>query len=237
MGIYVFTARFLYEQLCRDATRTDSQHDFGKNIIPSIIDDYNVFAFPFRDENHKSDAYWRDVGTLDSYYEANMDLVSIDPQLNMYDEAWPVRTHQMNLPPPKFVFGSAENHDGRQGMALDSMVCQGSIISGGRVERSVLGNLVRVNSYAQVEDSILFDGVNIGRYARVKNAIIDKGVHIPPGVEIGYDLEADRARNFTVTDKGVVVIAKADGIENIAPEHMPERRPHIFGLTRRGAVK
>jgi glucose-1-phosphate adenylyltransferase len=237
MGIYVFNARFLYEQLCRDATRSDSQHDFGKNIIPSIIDEHKVFAFPFRDENHKSDAYWRDVGTLDSYYEANMDLVSIDPQLNMYDQEWPVRTHQMNLPPPKFVFGSVENHDGRQGMALDSMVCQGSIISGGRVERSVLGNLVRVNSYAQVEDSILFDGVNIGRYARVKNAIIDKGVHIPPGVEIGYDLEADRARNFTVTEKGVVVIAKADGVENIAPQHMPERRPHIFGLTKRGAWK
>jgi glucose-1-phosphate adenylyltransferase len=238
MGIYVFNARFLYEQLCRDATRRDSQHDFGRNIIPSIIEKHKVYAFPFRDENHKSDAYWRDVGTLEAYFAANMDLVSIDPQLNLYDEAWPVRTHQRNLPPPKFVFGSGQGgDDGRQGLALDSMLCQGCIVSGGKVERSVLGNQVRVNSYAHVEDSILFDGVQIGRYARVRNAIIDKGVQIPPGVEIGFDAEADRARNFTVTDSGIVVIAKADGVENIAPQHMPERRPHIFGLTRRGAVR
>ena len=147
MGIYVFTARFLFEQLCRDATDPDSAHDFGRNIIPSIIDSHRVYAFPFRDENRKGDAYWRDVGTLDAYYDANMDLVSIDPQLNMYDAWWPIRTYQPILPPPKFVFGSIGSGE-RQGCALDSIVCQGSVVSGGRVERSILGPLVRVNSYA-----------------------------------------------------------------------------------------
>lgn len=214
MGIYVFTARFLFEQLCRDATKLGSQHDFGKNIIPSIIDTHRVFAFPFRDENRKSDAYWRDVGTLDAYYEANMDLVGIDPLLNLYDEKWAIRTHQQNLPPPKFVFGSG-GRDDRQGTATDSLVCSGCILSGGRVETSVLSPRVRINSYAHVEGSILFEGVNVGRYARIRNAIIDKGVSIPPGIRIGYDLEDDRSRGFVVTDKGVVVIAKADGVEHM----------------------
>ena len=212
MGIYVATTRFLFEQLCRDATRSDSVHDFGRNIIPSIINSHRVFAFPFRDENRKGAAYWRDVGTLDAYYAANMDLVSVDPQLNMYDDVWPVRTHQPNLPPPKFVFGSQSKEE-RVGKAVDSIVCQGSIVSGGSVTRSILGTQVRINSYAQVEDSILFDGVDIGRRARIRRAIIDKGVKIPPGVEIGYDLDEDRARNFTITDQGIVVIAKTDGVE------------------------
>ena len=133
MGIYVFNARFLFEQLCQDATRPDSEHDFGRNIIPSIIDTHRVFAFPFRDENRKRDAYWRDVGTLDAYYEANMDLIAVDPLLNLYDERWPIRTYQPNLPPPKFVFAE-EGADARRGEALDSIVCQGSIISGGQVD-------------------------------------------------------------------------------------------------------
>lgn len=214
MGIYVSTSRFLFEQLCRDATDPDSDHDFGKNIIPSIIDTHRVFAFPFHDENRKGDAYWRDVGTLDAYYEANMDLVAIDPQLNMYDSHWPIRTYQQILPPPKFVFGSTGSGD-RKGFSLDSIVCQGSILSGGRAERSILGPMVRVNSYAHVSDSILFQGVDIGRHAKVKRAIIDKGVKIPAGVEIGYDLERDRARGFTVSQGGVVVIAKADGVEDV----------------------
>jgi glucose-1-phosphate adenylyltransferase len=175
-----------------------------------------VFAFPFRDENRKGAAYWRDVGTLDAYYEANMDLVSVDPQLNMYDDIWPVRTYQPNLPPPKFVFGS-QSSDERVGRAIDSIVCQGSIISGGSVIRSVLGTRVRVNSYAQVEDSILFDGVDIGRRARVRRAIIDKGVRIPPCVQIGCDPEEDRARNFAISDNGIVIIAKADGVEYLEP--------------------
>ena len=214
MGIYVFTARFLFEQLCRDATDPDSAHDFGRNIIPSIIDSHRVYAFPFRDENRKGDAYWRDVGTLDAYFEANMDLVSIDPLLNMYDAHWPIRTYQPILPPPKFVFGSIGTGE-RQGCALDSIVCQGSVVSGGRVERSILGPLVRVNSYACVQDSIVFQGVDIGRHAKIRRAIIDKGVMIPPGVEIGYDLDKDRERGFTVSQGGIVVIAKADGVEEM----------------------
>jgi glucose-1-phosphate adenylyltransferase len=218
MGIYVFTARFLFEQLCRDATDPDSAHDFGRNIIPSIIDTHRVFAFRFRDENRKGDAYWRDVGTLDAYYEANMDLVHIDPQLNMYDERWPIRTHQPILPPPKFVFGSEGPVD-RMGCALDSIVCHGTIVSGGRVERSILGSEVRVNSYALVQDSILFHGVDIGRHTKIRRAIIDKGVEIPADIRIGYNLDEDRARGFIVTDKGVVVIAKADGVEHVIGAH------------------
>jgi glucose-1-phosphate adenylyltransferase len=220
MGIYVFTSRFLFEQLCRDANRPDSRHDFGRDIIPSIIDTHRIFAFPFRDENRKSDAYWRDVGTLDAYYEANMDLVGIDPLLNMYDDRWPIRTHLPNVPPPKFVFGS-KGESTRQGRALDSIVCQGCIVSGGQVERSILGPNVRVNSFAHVEDSILFDGVDIGRHAKVRRAIIDKGVHIPAGARIGYDLEQDRARGLIVSDGGVVVLAKADGVEQMVEvEHV-----------------
>jgi glucose-1-phosphate adenylyltransferase len=217
MGIYVFTARFLFEQLCRDATRMDSQHDFGRNIIPSVISTHRVFAFPFKDENRKSDAYWRDVGTLDAYFEANMDLIAVDPLLNMYDDLWPIRTYQHNQPPPKFVFGSRGDED-RRGYALDSIVCPGTIFSGGRVERSIVGHEVRVNSYAHVEDSILFDRVEIGRHARVRRAIIDKGVKIPSGACIGYDLDVDRARGFTVSEGGVVVIAKADSVHSIAAE-------------------
>jgi glucose-1-phosphate adenylyltransferase len=213
MGIYVFRARFLFEQLCLDATRPGSAHDFGRNIIPSIIDTHRVFAFPFRDENRKQDAYWRDVGTLDAYYAANMDLISVDPQLNMYDERWPIRTYLPNFPPPKFVFAE-EGLNARRGQALDSVVCQGSIISGGTVERSLLGTNTRVNSFAHVQDSILLDHVDIGRHVRVRRAIIDKGVHIPPGTQIGFDPEHDQARGFTVSEGGVVVIAKADGVEH-----------------------
>jgi glucose-1-phosphate adenylyltransferase len=214
MGIYVFTARFLFEQLCRDATDPGSSHDFGKDIIPSIISTHRVFAFPFIDENRKSDAYWRDVGTLDAYHEANMDLVGIDPLLNMYDEKWPIRTYQPNLPPPKFVFGSRGVEE-RRGHALDSIVCQGCILSGGLVERSILGPHVRINSYAHVEDSIVLEGVEVGRYARVRRAIIDKGVVIPPHASIGFDEDLDRKRGFAFSDGGIVVIAKTDGVEQL----------------------
>ena len=209
MGIYVFNARFLFEQLCNDATLIDSAHDFGKNIIPGAIDDYTVCAFPFSDENRKRDAYWRDVGTLDAYYEASMDLIGVDPQLNLYDQQWPIRAYQPMLPPPKFVFGS-EGQSPRRGESLDSIVCQGAIVSGGSVARSVIGPGVRINSYAQVEDSILFDGVEVGRRCRVRRAIIDKGVRIPPETQIGYDPVEDAARGFTVTDSGLVVIAREE---------------------------
>jgi glucose-1-phosphate adenylyltransferase len=215
MGIYVFTARFLFEQLCLDATRAGSAHDFGKDIIPSIIHTHPVYAFPFRDENRKQDAYWRDVGTLDAYYEANMDLVSVDPLLNMYDHRWPLRTYLPNFPPPKFVFAE-EGIKGRRGEAIDSIVCQGSIVSGGRVARSIVGADVRVNSFARVEDSILFEGVDVGRHAVVQRAIVDKGVHIPPGAQIGVNHDEDRARGFTVSEGGITVIAKADGVEHFA---------------------
>ncbi len=216
MGIYIFSTRFMFEQLCKDATQPTSHHDFGKNIIPSIIQDHRVFAFPFRDENRKQDAYWRDVGTLDAYYEANMDLIGVDPVLNLYDEEWPVRTLQQNLPPAKFVFGShgdSQRQDQqRAGMALDSIVCAGTIVSGGKVERSILSPKVRVNSYASVTDSILFDGVEVGRHAKIRGAIIDKGVRIPAGMQIGFDLELDRRRGFTISPEGIVVIAKQETI-------------------------
>jgi glucose-1-phosphate adenylyltransferase len=211
MGIYVFAARFLFEQLCLDATRHGSTHDFGRDVIPSIIQTHRVFAYPFMDENRKQDAYWRDVGTLDAYYEANMDLVSVDPLLNLYDPHWPIRTYLPDYPPPKFVFAE-KGPSGRCGQALDSIVCLGSILSGGQAERSILGLNTRINSYARVEDSILFDHVDVGRHAKIRRAIVDKGVRIPPGMEIGYDHELDRNRGFTVTEKNVTVIAQTDGL-------------------------
>lgn len=218
MGIYVFTTRFLFEQLLKDANSNSSSHDFGKDIIPSIIHSHRVFAFPFHDENRKSVAYWRDVGTLDAYYEANMDLIGVDPLLNLYDQEFPIRTFQNGFPPPKFVFGGTTEEDvDRVGMATDSIVCPGSIVSGGRVERSLIGPQVRVNSFAHVSDSILFDRVEVGRYAKIRRAIIDKDVFIPPGIEIGYNLEADRARGFTVTDSGIVVIGKSDQVAKSVP--------------------
>jgi glucose-1-phosphate adenylyltransferase len=213
MGIYVFNAAFLFDQLCRDATQSDSQHDFGKNIIPQLVETHHVRAFPFRDKNTGHSRYWRDVGTLEAYYEANMDLVSVEPELNLYDRSWPIRTYQPSAPPPKFVFAETTGPQPRAGVAYDSMVCSGSIVSGGRVSRSILSPNVRVNSYSLVEDSILFEGVDIGRHARVRRAILDKGVHIPEGMTVGYDLEEDRRRGFTVTDSGIVVIAKMDGFD------------------------
>ncbi|HEX2476932.1 MAG TPA: glucose-1-phosphate adenylyltransferase [Lacipirellulaceae bacterium] len=214
MGIYVFNAAFLFEQLCRDATLPDSSHDFGRNLIPAMIRSRRVYAFPFLDENRKRDAYWRDVGTIDSYYEANIELTEVEPQLNLYDDHWPVRTYQPNLPPSKYVFKSHE----RCGAAYDSIVCAGAIISGGEVTRTIVGPQARVNSYAEVEDSILFSRVNIGRRAKIRRAIIDKGVHIPEGFRVGYDEEEDLARGFTVSDGGVVVIAKAESIEPVMAE-------------------
>jgi glucose-1-phosphate adenylyltransferase len=209
MGIYVFNAAFLFNELCRDATLSNSAHDFGKNIIPTIIRNRRVFAFPFLDENRKQDAYWRDVGTIDSYFHANLELTGVEPQLNLYDDRWPVRTYQPNLPPPKFVFNSKD----RCGAAHDSVVCAGAIVSGGHVTRTIVGPQARVNSYAEVEDSILFAGVNIGRHAKIRRAIIDKGVYIPEGFRVGYDEEEDLARGFTVSDGGIVVIAKAESME------------------------
>ncbi len=224
MGIYVFDTRFLFECLCRDANDPRSAKDFGRDVIPSIIDSQKVLAFRFRDENRKNDeAYWRDVGTIDAYFQAHMDLISVDPQLNLYDEVWPIRTHQVNRPPSKFVFGSGGESD-RAGRAMDSMACNGCIVSGGLVERSLLGPNVRINSYSQVSESILFDGVQVGRYAKIRRAIIDKGVVVPSGMEIGYDLELDRQRGFTVSENGIVVIAKGERLETAH-----DLRPHRVG--------
>jgi glucose-1-phosphate adenylyltransferase len=215
MGIYVFNSHYLFEELCKDATLPGSSHDFGWNVIPSMIHSRrHVQSFSFLDENRKRDAYWRDVGTIDAYYEANLELTGVEPQLNLYDDHWPVRTYQPNLPPSKYVFKSDE----RCGAAFDSLVCAGAIISGGQVSRTIVGPQARVNSYAEVEDSILFSGVNIGRRAKIRRAIIDKGVHIPEGISIGYDEEEDLARGFTVSPGGVVVIAKAESFEPMLAE-------------------
>lgn len=217
MGIYVFNSKFLFEQLCRDATDRSSSHDFGKDIIPSIIDDHKVFAFPFMDENRKSEAYWRDVGTLDAYYQANMDLIAVDPLLDFYDKSWPIRTFQPNSPPAKFVFASSTT-DHEVGRACDSIACQGAIVSGGVVEKSILGPHSHVSNHATVTESILFEGVTVGAHARVHRAIIDKGVTIPEGADIGHDIDYDRSRGFTISDNGIVVIAKGDTIEQMTSE-------------------
>jgi glucose-1-phosphate adenylyltransferase len=216
MGIYVFNAPFLFDELCKDATLPESAHDFGRNIIPALIGSRRVFAFPFLDENRKQDAYWRDVGTIDSYFDANLELTEVEPQLNLYDDRWPVRTYQPNLPPPKFVFDSKD----RCGEAHDSIVCAGAIVSGGHVARSIIGPQSRVNSFAVVEDSIIGAGVDIGRRAKIRRAIVDKGVRIAEGIRIGYDEEEDLARGFTVSEGGIVVIAKAESVEAAMAENI-----------------
>ena len=208
MGIYLFRAEALYEVLEQDALLASS-HDFGKDIIPAMLGTHPVRSFAFHDENPGTDPYWRDIGTIESYYEANMDLISVTPQFNLYDRGWPVRTAQWQAPPAKTVFADEGT---RFGTMIDSMACGGAIISGGQVLRSILGPYVRVNSFSHVEDSILMDNVEIGRNARVRRAIIDKNVKVPPGTRIGYDLEHDRAR-FHVSDNGIVVIAKNAIIE------------------------
>jgi glucose-1-phosphate adenylyltransferase len=211
MGIYVFPTRLMFELLCEDAAHAESGHDFGKDIIPQIIKTHKVYAHRFRDRNLKEQPYWRDVGTLDAYYQANMDLVDVSPVLNLYDHDWPIRTLQPNWPPPKFVFcGEGPLGVARRGEAIDSMVCHGCIVSGGHVGRSILSPNVRINSFAVVEDSILFEGVDVGRHCRIRRAIIDKDVRLPAGTTIGYDLDHDRKRGFTITEQGVVVIAKAE---------------------------
>ena len=212
MGIYIFKRRFLLDKLCDDATKQTSSHDFGKDIIPRIISTHRVRAFPFRDKNTKETAYWRDVGTLDSYYEANMDLVSVDPLLNLYDTNWPIRGYSPPLPPPKFVFADEKSSPPRIGQATDSLICPGSILSGGRVQGSILSSNVRVNSWASITDSILFPGVNVGRNAKIRRAIIDRDVTIPEGMEIGCDPDEDLRHGFTVTETGLTVVGQAGWI-------------------------
>jgi glucose-1-phosphate adenylyltransferase len=211
MGIYVFNTDVMYEQLFQDAAKKEaSSHDFGKDIIPAMLEaGMRVFAYPFRDENRKTAAYWRDVGTLDAYFQTSMDLIAIDPILNLYDQDWPIHTFQPPYPPPKFVHTDPD----RRGAAFNSIVCQGVIVSGGQVFRSIVSPGVRVNSYALVEDSILLDGVDVGRRARVRRAIIDKDVKIPSGFEIGWNRELDLARGHTITPDGITVVAKGEELE------------------------
>jgi glucose-1-phosphate adenylyltransferase len=205
MGIYLFNTKTLLEYLKSDALQ-DTSHDFGKNIIPQMMKTSRVCAYNFKDENKKEAKYWRDVGTIDAYWEANMDLVNVDPMLNLYDNAWPIRTYQGQHPPAKFVFAQ-EKKGGRLGVALDSIVSHGCIVSGGRVQNSVLSPNVRINSYSEVHHSILMENVDIGRHCRIRKAIIDKDVIIAPNTEIGYDLEKDK-KHYHVTSSGIVVIAK-----------------------------
>ena len=210
MGVYVFDTETLVRALTADS-RKASRHDFGHDILPSLVDTRKLFVYPFVDENKKEARYWRDIGTLDSYYEASMDLVAVEPQFNLYDKVWPIRTMVEQLPPAKTVFAQ-EEPGGRLGIVLDSVVSGGVIVSGGRVERSILGPEVRVNSYAKVTDSVLMAGVDVGRYARVHKAIVDKGVRIPVHFVVGEDVESDKAR-FTVTAGGVVVIPRGTQLD------------------------
>ena len=222
MGVYVFDARTLVSVLADDANREGSKHDFGHDILPALASQDNVYAYPFVDENRKPTRYWRDIGTLDAYYEASMDLVAVSPVFNLYDTDWPIRTHARQLPPAKMVFAQ-ERPGGRLGISLDSLVCGGAVISGGRIERSIVSPHVRINSYAHVEDSVLMDGVDVGRNARVRRAIVDKNVRIAPGCIIGEDVEHDRKR-FTVTPKGIVVIPKDTTVESSAAPVRPVDR-------------
>jgi len=207
MGNYIFTTKPLLDELYADAPREESSHDFGRNILPGMIGRYDMFAYDFQTNRIPGDAqgapvYWRDVGTLDAYFEASMDLRSVSPILNLYNRQWPLRTAGYSDAPAKFIF----DFEGRRGHALDSIISGGSILSGGEVRSSVVGRGVRVHSGAYIEDSIIFDNCDIGRRAKVKHAILDKNVRIPEGMEIGYDLEADRRRGHYVTDSGIVVV-------------------------------
>jgi len=207
MGIYIFKTEVLLRLVREDAENADSSHDFGRDIIPRCLRDWRVIAYDFQDINAKEMRYWRDVGTLDAYYEANMDLVDVTPQLNLYDSGWPIRTRLLQQPPAKFVFAQEGR---RMGVAIDSIVCAGCIISGGRVLRSVLSPGVRVNSYCEVEYSILMPNVEIDRYSRIRRAIIDTGVNLPEASVIGFNLEEDRRKGYYITEGGIVVVSRAE---------------------------
>jgi len=212
MGIYIFKGEVLVRALDEDATDADSQHDFGRNIIPSLIHRAPVYSYRFYDENKKASKYWRDIGTLDAYFDASMDLCQVNPEFNLYDPEWPLRTYQPQAPPAKFVFAE----EGRRcGQALDSIISSGCIISGSRVSGSILCPNVRVHSFCDIERAILMPGVRVGRHARIRGAIIDRDVLIPRGAQIGFDAEEDRRRH-TITEGGVVIVT-ADDDPLIAP--------------------
>jgi glucose-1-phosphate adenylyltransferase len=209
MGNYVFTASSLIEAIEQDALREDSNHDMGGDIVPYMVekDDAGVYDFTFNEipgSTERDHSYWRDVGTIDSYYDAHMDLISVMPIFNLYNNDWPIFTQQVNLPPAKFV----HDGEGNQGRTTDSIVSLGVVVSGGVVERSVLSPWVKVSSHALVTDSVLLDGVQIGRNATVRRAILDKGVVINDGAMVGIDRQRDIDRGFTVTETGITVVGK-----------------------------
>lgn len=210
MGVYLFDTEVLVKRVIEDAKSSDSAHDFGKDVIPAMLGRDKIYAYKFEDENKSRVRYWRDIGTLDAYWEANMDLVSINPIFNLYDTEWPVRTYREQFPPAKTVYAG---EDGRMGEVINSLLSAGCIISGARVENSVLSPDVRIEVNSKISESIIMEGVRIGRNVKIHKAIIDKGVHIPDGAVIGHDHESDR-RRFTVTDSGVVVVPKQLLIEN-----------------------
>ena len=217
MGIYIFNTDVLLPELMADAEDPDSKHDFGHNILPKLLGRYKVAAYNFVDENRKEALYWRDVGTLDAYYEANLDIASVSPIFNLYDKDWPMRTRVSQYPPAKFVFGEM----GRTGMAINSVVSPGCVISGSAVRGSVLSQDVRVNSFSDIDSSVIFTHVNIGRHCRIRRCIIDRDVHIPDGTVIGYDPAEDR-KKYHVTPSGLTVVTR-DGspYENpVSPEFM-----------------
>ena len=204
MGNYVFNTEFLFEQLQKDAQTEGSGRDFGHDIIPAIIEEHNVFAYPFRDPAQVGQPYWRDVGTLDSFWEANMELVMPEPQLDLYDPTWPIWTYQEQLPPAKFIF----DDDDRRGMAVDSTVSGGCIISGSLVRKSLLFSNVHIRSYCTIEESVILPGAIVNRRCKIKRAIIDRSCEIPPGLEIGFDRKTDEANGFRVSKKGIVLVTR-----------------------------
>ncbi len=213
MGIYIFNKDFLFEMLSQDHDTAGSSHDFGKDIIPAAIDKYRVFAYPFRDVQSGEQSYWRDVGTIDAYWKANLELIGITPDLNLYDGDWPIWTHQEQLPPAKFIF----DEEDRRGMAVDSMVSGGCIISGSTVRHSLLFSNVCVDDYSTIENTVVLPDVVIGKHCEIKNAIIDKGCRLPEGTKIGMNREDDKNR-FYVSPKGIVLVT---------PEMMGQELHHV----------
>lgn len=230
MGIYLFNTEALCEMVQWGHVHKAGD-DFGKNVIPNIIHKYPVYAFRFVDENKKEAQYWRDVGTIDSYWEASMDLVAVDPLFNLYDSDWPIRTYQGQYPPAKFVFDE-NDPERRLGICTDSIVSGGCIISGGQVRRSILSPSVRVDSHSEVRDSILMEGATIGKRCKIQRAIIDKFAVVPDGSVIGYDLEQDR-RRFTVSEHGIVVIPRLARVAE--PSRAIEAAPHPLARVLRAA--
>jgi len=219
MGNYVFNTEFLFEQLKNDAEREGSGRDFGHDIIPAIIEKHNVFAFPFKDPHSEGQAYWRDVGSLDSFWQANMELVSPEPKLDLYDANWPIWTYQEQLAPAKFIF----NDDNRRGMAVDSTISGGCIISGSQVSNSLLFSQVHVHSYCEIEESVILPQVSIGKHCKIRRTIIDRGCCLPDGLEIGFNAEQDKENGFRISAKGIVLVTQ-NMLNALAAKQLEQQR-------------